>query len=133
MKTKRKDSVGEKSVVKRTNTPVLKPRLRVMVGKEIAVGPGKVRLLQLIDETGSINRAAARMEMSYMRAWTLIRTVNRCFGSEVVSSSRGGRSGGGARLTPLGKRIVTLYLKMEAASERACAPSWAKLQQCISL
>jgi len=53
----------------------LSPRFRVTCGKEIAFGPGKAGLLALIEETGSINQAAKRMSMSYMRAWSLIRTM----------------------------------------------------------
>src|SRR5665213_4515379 len=94
-------------------TPTLKPRFRIMMGPTIALGPGKIKLLLLVEETGSINRAAAQMDMSYMRAWTLIRTMNRCFNSDVVTSVRGGRTGGGARLTPLGKKVVALYLDLE--------------------
>ena len=43
-----------------------------MGGKKIAFGPGKAVLLKLVEETGSISEAAKRMEMSYMRAWSLI-------------------------------------------------------------
>jgi molybdate transport system regulatory protein len=118
--------------MKKEKTPTLKPRFRIMVGPVIALGPGKIRLLLLVEETGSINRAAAQMDMSYMRAWTLIRTMNRCFNSDVVVSVRGGRAGGGARLTPLGRKVVALYLDLERASERACAPGWAKLRRCLS-
>ncbi|HZL12964.1 MAG TPA: hypothetical protein VFC85_02370, partial [Verrucomicrobiae bacterium] len=57
----------------------LQTRLRITLKKEIAFGPGKAELLRLVDETGSIGKAAARMKMSYMRAWTLVQTMNRCF------------------------------------------------------
>ena len=52
------------------------PRFRLLCGEEVALGPGKVQLLKLVQETGSIRQAAMRMEMSYMRAWSLIRTMN---------------------------------------------------------
>jgi molybdate transport system regulatory protein len=109
----------------------LAPRFRVMSGAVIALGPGKVRLLQLVEETGSLNQAATRMKMSYMRAWTLVREMNRCFVSPVLISQRGGRQGGGARLTPLGRRIVALYLDLEKNSAAAVAPVWAKLRRCL--
>jgi molybdate transport system regulatory protein len=107
----------------------LHPRFRVMAGTTIALGPGKIALLRLVAETGSIRNAAVQMGMSYMRAWTLIRTMNRCFKSALVTPARGGQTGGGAVLTPLGRKIVDLYLELERASERACAPTWRKLRR----
>jgi len=52
----------------------LRPRFRVQRGLDVALGPGKVDLLELIGRTGSIAEAAKRMEMSYMRAWKLVKT-----------------------------------------------------------
>src|SRR5215813_6041910 len=101
---------------KRSRVPSLLPRLRVLWGEDIALGPGKVDLLALIGQTGSIREAAKRMHMSYMRAWTLIRTMNRCFKEPLVEAVRGGRQGGGARLTKTGLMALTLYQRMEKAS-----------------
>src|SRR5271156_656841 len=64
----------------------LQPRFRVMRGREIAFGPGKAELLQLVAETGSIRKAASRMNMSYMRAWSLIQTMNACFKQPVIEA-----------------------------------------------
>jgi molybdate transport system regulatory protein len=108
--------------------PVLKPRFRIMVGATIALGPGKARLLQLVEETGSLNRAASRMKMSYMRAWSLVREMNGCFASPLVLSQRGGAKGGGAQLSALGKTVLELYLELERESARADAPLWKKLR-----
>ena len=111
---------------------VLMPRFRVMVGPTIALGPGKARLLQLVDETGSLNQAAGRMKMSYMRAWSLVREMNRCFASPLVVTQRGGRAGGGASLSPLGRKVLGLYLELERQSARADAPTWKKLRGCLA-
>src|SRR5580693_8228 len=81
----------------------VRPRLRVVSGRDIALGPGKVELLELLGSTGSIMEAARQMGMSYMRAWTLIRTMNQCFKEPVIRAVRGGREGGGARLTKTGR------------------------------
>jgi molybdate transport system regulatory protein len=109
----------------------LRPRIRIECGEDIALGPGKVDLLALVAETGSIRDAAERMHMSYMRAWTLIRTMNRCFKEPIVEAVRGGAKGGGARLTPTGERALKLYQRMEQACVEAMAPDWAETRKLL--
>jgi molybdate transport system regulatory protein len=109
--------------------PELKARFRVVIGAEIALGPGKVELLSAVEETGSIRQAAERLEMSYMRAWTLMRTMNGCFRAPLVQPVRGGGKGGGAVLTPLGKKVLALYREMEGKALKASAPMWRKLRR----
>ena len=99
------------------------------MGEEIALGPGKAQLLGEIARTGSILGAASSLGMSYMRAWTLVRTMNRCFEKPVVRTARGGSRGGRAALTVYGQEILNLYVDMTEKSHRAAAPSWRKLQR----
>jgi molybdate transport system regulatory protein len=91
-----------------------KSQFRIYRGDEIALGPGKVELLRHISETGSISEAARRMNMSYNRAWLLVRTMNRCFKEPLVLASRGGESRGGAQLTAFGKKILILFQRLES-------------------
>lgn len=90
-----------------------RPRLRILFGQAIALGPGKTNLLELVAETGSISAAARRMNMSYRRAWLLVDTMNRCFRSPLIETTTGGKGGGGARITELGQEILRRYRKME--------------------
>ena len=92
----------------------LRPRVRLQLGDEVALGPGKAELLMLIEETGSISAAARRMGMSYRRAWLLVETMNRCFSSPLVETAQGGKGGGGAGVSELGRRVLVLYQQMEA-------------------
>jgi molybdate transport system regulatory protein len=110
----------------------IRPRLRIVAGKNIAFGPGKAELLEALEKTGSITRAADKLGMSYMRAWTLIRTMNRCFCEPLVDAVRGGiRGGGGARLTPTGQQVLELYRQMDAKCLGAVQPQWRKLQRLL--
>jgi molybdate transport system regulatory protein len=95
------------------------PRIRVVYGRNIALGPGKADLLEHIARTGSLRKAAAAMDMSYMRAWTLVQTMNRCFKKPVVVTKRGGVEGGSALLTETGATVLALYRRLEAQSLRA--------------
>ena len=107
----------------------LRPRLRVMCGKEIALGPGRVELLELIRQTRSLRAAAERMDISYMRAWQLVQYTNRCFREPLVEVTRGGRAGGGAKLTKTGVRVLKLYRQMESQCHKAVRKTWSELER----
>lgn len=109
----------------------MRPRLRIMRGAEIALGPGRADLLELIARTGSLRSAAKRMGISYMRAWQLIKYTNQCFREPIVEAVRGGKTGGGARLTADGLKAVALYRRMEKESERAAKVPWTHLKKLL--
>jgi molybdate transport system regulatory protein len=54
------------------------------------------------------------MGMSYRRAWSLVEELNAVFGTALVHTAKGGKSFGGAQLTPTGKKVLALYRRMEA-------------------
>jgi molybdate transport system regulatory protein len=99
----------------------LKPQIRIMFRKAIAMGPGKADLLRAIEETGSISAAARRMEMSYRRAWLLVDTMNQAFKSPVVVTLTGGKAGGGAAVTEFGKEVLKRYSAMEEKARASVA------------
>ena len=93
--------------------------LRVDFGPSRSIGPGKIRLLEAIDRTGSISQAGRSLGMSYRRAWLLIDDMNRCFRHAVVNAKPGGSQGGGAVLTQFGAELVRDYRAIETAAEIA--------------
>lgn len=95
--------------------PQLTPRLRLKAGDTIALGPGKVRLLELIQEHHSISAAARAMAMSYRRAWLLVDTMNSCFQQPLVLTATGGNHGGGASLSKTGLDVLAIYKEYEQA------------------
>ena len=102
------------------SSPQVKFRMRVMIADVIAVGPGKISLLEAIGEHGSISAAARSMEMSYRRAWLLVQEVNKAMRSPAVVSDHGGETRGGTKLTPEGESIVRLYRQIERTASAAC-------------
>jgi molybdate transport system regulatory protein len=90
--------------------------LRIDFDEHRAIGPGKVKLLELIDALGSISAAGRQMGMSYRRAWLLVDSLNRCFREPLVASHAGGAHGGGAALTPLGISVMRHYRAVEVAA-----------------
>lgn len=103
--------------------------MRIEFDAERAIGPGKVRLLELIDQHRSIAAAGRAMDMSYRRAWLLVDSLNRSFRGPVVAAQHGGRAGGGASLTSFGKSLVGHYRAMEAEAEQATRARVRALQR----
>jgi molybdate transport system regulatory protein len=101
--------------------------LRVELGGSARIGPGKIRLLELIDERGSISAAGRAMQMSYRRAWLLVDDLNATFNLPVVQSSPGGAGGGGARLTKFGRTLIARFRAIEAKAAAATGAELAAL------
>jgi molybdate transport system regulatory protein len=95
----------------------LRAALKIDFGTDVRLGPGKVRLLELIAESGSISAAARQMEMSYRRAWLLIEELNGIFGQPVIETAAGGTGGGGARVTPHGEKIIATFRDVEREAD----------------
>jgi len=93
--------------------------LRVDFGPGRSIGPGKIRLLEAVERTGSISQAGKSLGMSYRRAWLLIDDLNQCFRDAVISAKPGGSRGGGAVLTEFGAELVRDYRAIETAAEVA--------------
>jgi molybdate transport system regulatory protein len=93
--------------------------LRIDFGARRSVGPGKIRLLEAIGETGSISKAGRSLGMSYRRAWLLIDDMNQCFRQAVVSARPGGSKGGGAVLTKFGAGLIRSYRAIERAAVKS--------------
>jgi len=111
--------------------PKVQFRLRISKGDNIAVGPGKIDLLEAIGTTGSITAAARALGMSYRRAWLLVDTMNRCFKHAVVEAEAGGKRGGGTQLTALGAEVVRRYRRIEAAAAKAGKADLAALTRML--
>jgi len=107
-------------------------RLRINKGEEIAIGPGKVALLEAIAETGSITAAAKRLGMSYRRAWLLVDDMNRCFRKPLVDSAKGGKEGGGTVVNDNGLEVIRLYRQIETVAAKSSAKELASLTRLLA-
>jgi molybdate transport system regulatory protein len=102
--------------------------VRVDFGADRALGPGKIRLLEAIGESGSISQAGRSLGMSYRRAWLLVDDMNRCFREPVVATKPGGAQGGGAALTPFGLELIEKYRAIETQATSAAKPQLHALE-----
>jgi len=95
--------------------------LRVLGDGAPAMGPGKAELIERIADTGSISAAARDMRMSYRRAWQLVEAINAAYREPVVRTAVGGQRGGGATVTPFGRRLAAQFRAMEDKASAAIA------------
>jgi molybdate transport system regulatory protein len=102
--------------------------LRIDFGPDRALGPGKIRLLEAIRNTGSISKAGRSLSMSYRRAWLLVDDMNHCFREPVVVTQPGGARGGGAALTPFGTKLIENYRAIESGAAAAARAQMRALQ-----
>lgn len=91
-------------------------RSKVWLEKDgkLFMGWGRATLLERIDELGSISAAARSMKLAYRNAWLWVEAMNRLAGKPLVEKATGGASGGYARLTEEGRRIVEEYKQSRA-------------------
>jgi len=102
-----------------------------VLDETILLGPGKADLLEAIERLGTLREAAAELEMSYMRAWTLVRTMNEAFREPLITTTRGGAEKGRAELSAAGREVLHLYRRMQRESLEATKASWKTLRKMI--
>ncbi len=90
-----------------------KLKLTIVLDSGARVGPGKVALLESIQQSGSISAAARSMGMDYKRAWLLLDSLNQAFDEPVLAAATGGTRGGGAQLTAFGSELLERYRRVE--------------------
>ena len=106
--------------------------VRIDIDADGRIGPGKIELLEKIQEFGSISAAGREMDMSYKRAWDLVEEINRICRQPAVDRQTGGKNGGGAALTPFGSSLVARYRKIERDAANAVRNELQALRSDIS-
>lgn len=107
----------------------LRLMVRIAITDRGALGPGKIQLLELIGQHGSIAGACAAMGISYRRAWQLLEGLKHAFRAPLVVTQHGGSSGGGAEVTPFGRDVIQRYRAIESAARDAVQADLERLEQ----
>ena len=74
-----------------------------------AFGPGLAALLHGVDETSSLQKAAASMDMAYSKAWKILKNAEEVWGLKLTDREIGGKNGGGSVLTREGRLLLEAY------------------------
>jgi molybdate transport system regulatory protein len=104
-------------------------RLTLTLDSGARIGPGKAQLLESVQASGSISAAARALGMDYKRAWLLLDSINRAFVTPTVERVAGGSGGGGAVLTPFGKKLLARYRRLEAEVQRMASADLKALEK----
>lgn len=92
----------------------LQVRIRIDFSPSGALGPGKIALLEEMQRTGSLSKAARKLGMAYRTAWLLLQSLNGLLDEPVAVATRGGAGGGGVELSSTGKALISAYRHLES-------------------
>jgi molybdate transport system regulatory protein len=88
-------------------------KIRIQIGNNFHLGPGKILLLETILEKGSITVAAKELGMSYRKAWNLVKEINEASITKIVKTATGGKGTGGANISKNGIAFIKSFRKIE--------------------
>ncbi len=91
----------------------VKSKVWLEINGELVFGSGKAGILKFVQETGSINKAAKKMNMSYRHAWAYLHSAEERIGKQLLIKIKGGKNGGGAVLTDYAKDLLTRFENLE--------------------
>lgn len=104
-------------------------KIRIDFDDDRYISHGRIQLLELIGEHGSITRAAKAVQMSYKRAWYLMDEFDAMFSDPLIECRHGGSGGGSAELTPFGAELVRQYREMEAKAMSVFAKPLSSMEK----
>lgn len=81
-------------------------------------GEGPCAILYQVEQLGSLKRAADSFQMSYSKAWTIIKNLEERMGFKILHSYTGGSRGGGSKLTREGKILMERYTAFQEEAQK---------------
>ena len=100
----------------------MKLNVKITISKDSPIpfmGPGPAHLLEKIREYNSINLAASRMNLSYVKALKMLNRLEKSFGNPLLIRTRGGNDRGGTKLTPYGEKYLKNFQKLQKKIEKS--------------
>ncbi len=112
----------------------LRPEFKLWLNAEDApgaFGDGKWRLLEAVEELGSLAKACKSLRISYRKAWGDLKKSEQCLGIALIKKERGGRAGGQTSLTEQGRNLIKAYRQFRRNIERTVDRAYEKYIQKI--
>jgi molybdate transport repressor ModE-like protein len=95
----------------------ISPRFKLWLENDkgqFLLGEGTFKLLEDIDNTGSLSEAAKNSNISYAHAWKKIRKVEKILDKTLVERTRGGVGGGHSILAEEGRELLEKFKKTKS-------------------
>ncbi len=101
----------------------MQPKFNLWIEKDgkVVLSAWRVQLLETIEAAGSISAAAEQLRLPYRRAWEKVQEIEKALGVKVVETAVGGKHGGGAHLTPAGRRAIAQFHQFASGFETEVA------------
>ena len=90
------------------------------------MGPNYLRFLAAVDKTGTIREGGRVVGWSYRTCLNRLRRMEQVLGAPVLTTIRGGRTGGGAKLTPEARRLIRVFTDWQREVERLTRQAFRK-------
>jgi molybdate transport system regulatory protein len=104
----------------------VKSKVWVEANGRMIFSDGRLRLLEAVEDEGSLSKAAERMHMSYRAAWGLLKVTEKALGCSLLNVRIGGAGGGGAALTPEARELVRRYRRVKSLVNRTADRAFAR-------
>ncbi|MAJ23896.1 MAG: hypothetical protein CMP36_00125 [Rickettsiales bacterium] len=88
-------------------------KIKLQVGNNLNIGPGKIALLESIVLNGSISSAAKSMGMSYRKAWKLVKEINNASLNKIITTNTGGKGIRGTKISQEGIKFIKAFRNIE--------------------
>ncbi|MDR3653742.1 MAG: LysR family transcriptional regulator [Paludibacter sp.] len=98
---------------------------------ELFLGSIQIRLLKQVAIDGSIHAAAKNLKMSYQHAWHILDKLNLLSPVPIIIRQKGGKDGGGCRISPYGMKLIQTYEKKVVDIIQFLAQSNSELESCF--
>ena len=93
---------------------------------KVVLSEWRVALLEAVERTGSISAAAAQQGVHFRVAWRKLKEMEDGLGVKLTQRVVGGRSGGGAGLTPEGRKYVQRFREFTAGLKEIAERQYEK-------
>lgn len=95
----------------------VRSKLWIEVDGKTVLGDWRAAILEGIERTGSLAKAAEQLGTPYRTAWQRLRESEENLGLRLVDSQSGGAEGGGSTLTPAAKDLLRRYRQFSQGIE----------------
>ncbi len=98
----------------------IRVKLWLEEAEKVLFGEGRLKLLQAVEEAGSLAGAARLLSMSYRAAWGRLKASEERLGFALVEKSGLGRHA--LQLTPAARTLMERYQALQDKADKALAP-----------